>query len=31
VVGSAIVRAADVSVEAAVTLAASLRRGIDET
>lgn len=30
VVGSAIVRAADVSVDAAVTLAASLRRGIDE-
>lgn len=30
VVGSAIVRAADESVDAAVTLAASLRRGIDE-
>lgn len=29
VVGSAIVRAADESVEAAVTLAAALRRGID--
>jgi tryptophan synthase alpha subunit len=29
VVGSAIVRAADESVEAALTLAAALRRGID--
>jgi tryptophan synthase alpha chain len=31
VVGSAIVRAADESVDAAIALAASLRRGIDET